>query len=129
MRKSGLLKWKFPVKPDHEVYVDLATWRTDAPPFFFHSGNDIKKPDLRKEALLQLKDQAEHVLRGDILFFGGTWYELSNAYNWITNPDTGYIYDKNLHWTQVQDFFTGSRRYQVCMGKIKVCLSLYHHPL
>ncbi len=73
MRKSGLLKWKFPVKPDHKVYVDLATWRTDAPPFFFHSGNDIKKPDLRQEALLQLKDQAEHVLRGDILFF---WWNL-----------------------------------------------------
>ena len=29
---------------------------------------------------------------------------IGKNYNWITNPDTGFKYDINKHWTEIADY-------------------------
>lgn len=51
-----------------------------------------------------LRERVERMLRGDYCFFSSTWYSLTENYDWITNPDTGYRYDISRHWIEVEDY-------------------------
>lgn len=99
-RRSKLLKSQFPINPDFQSFISLEQWRKDAAPFFFESRETLqfeKAPDLK------LKLDAQRILNGEIQFFSHEWKDLGIDYDWLTNPDSGYQYDINKHWTEIED--------------------------
>lgn len=100
-RKSGLLTHKFPTKLRPISGPSLSEWREMEANWFFKNRESLgiaktKNPDL--------KEKMEHILEGDVLFFSKSWKELGMAYDWVTNPETGYHYNSSQHWTKVNDF-------------------------
>lgn len=99
-RRSGLLKSQFPTNPEFQSFITLGQWRKDAAPFFFESRETLKLKKIQDELLRQ---DALRILNGEIQFFSHEWKYLGKDYDWVTNPDTGYHYDINKHWTEIED--------------------------
>ena len=98
--KLGLLKNKFPTNPKFTKFINLEQWKKKTPPFFFKEKNAVKLP---KYPSLQLKQQVEDLKEGKFIFFNKLKFDLGKEYDWITNPETGYQYDIQQHFTQIQD--------------------------
>lgn len=101
MSRTGLLKFRFPLNPEPRTYISLADWKRQQVNFFFRSGKSIS---VTQNPCPELKKTYEDIRSGKILFFNSVLMDLGADYNWITNPDTGHIYDISLHWTQISDF-------------------------
>jgi hypothetical protein len=99
-RKSGLLKSEFPINPEQKKYITLAQWREEAAPFFFRSRDALNIKKVKDDCL---KEDARRILSGEIQFFSHEWNNLGKDYDWLTNPDSGYHYNINKHWTEVAD--------------------------
>ncbi|MEO6838216.1 MAG: alginate lyase family protein [Ginsengibacter sp.] len=101
LRKTGLLKRKFPTEPKFKEYLSLEEWKNKKENFFFKSKESLsikKNPtQVIKERFLKLKD-------GKFIFFNSTELDIGKDYDWVTNPDTGFKYDMHKHWTQISDF-------------------------
>jgi hypothetical protein len=100
-RKSGLLARKYPTTLKPVSIPALEEWRENGCGWFFDDRDSLnvvknKKPELR--------EKMEHLLKGDALFFSKTWKPLGLEFDWVTNPETGYHYDANQHWTKINDF-------------------------
>lgn len=100
-KKLGLLKRKFPVHPKQTIFITLSDWKKHTPEFLINSRKELK---FDKNPNEKLKEEAQKILKGQICFFSHDWKNLGKTYNWITNPETNYEYDINLHWTQIPDF-------------------------
>lgn len=100
-KKLGLLKRKFPVQPIQKTFISLSDWKKNKPTFLTPSKEALR---FKKSPNEKLKEEAQKILKGQICFFSHDWKNLGIAYNWITNPETNYEYDINLHWTQIPDF-------------------------
>ena len=100
-RKTGILKWKFPTNPPQKKYLCLADWKTSAPLFFFQSRENLT---FKKNQNFALKEDFNNVILGKIQFFNYKNIDLSTAYDWVTNPDSGFRYDIKKHWTEVADY-------------------------
>ncbi|NNE46942.1 MAG: alginate lyase family protein [Rhodothermales bacterium] len=98
--RLGLLRRKFPTDPPNTNFVSLGEWKETAASFFFSSKSDLKIPKSRDPNLAEKYRRFED---GDLLFFHSTWYELGPDYDWITNPETGYRYSTQSHWTEIPD--------------------------
>ncbi|TAE93848.1 MAG: heparinase [Runella slithyformis] len=94
-RRTGLLKRAFPTHTTPRTWATAQSWR-QLPTYFFKF--DRTAPRLLTPALAA--EIAEYQ-RGNILFFGAQYYPVSN---WLTNPETGYVYDISKHWTEIADF-------------------------
>ena len=102
-RKSGLLRKKYPPCWVVRNIPSLGQWRMEARPFFtLKRKENILPQNIHVDSFL--KERVERMLRGDYCFFSSTWYSLTENYDWITNPDTGYQYDISRHWTEVEDY-------------------------
>ncbi|WP_121667570.1 alginate lyase family protein [Mesonia aquimarina] len=100
-QKFGVHKKKFPVDPSFTKYIDLQGWRKNTPPFFFRGKEEIQAPvNLTKE----LERRVAKIKQGEVCFFSRSWKRLDSTNPWHTNPDSGYHYAKDVHWTQVQDY-------------------------
>ena len=100
-RKSGILKKRFPIKPEQKSFLTLLEWKTSSFPFFFRSREDLNfdhDPDFK------LKEQYDKIVGGEFQFFSSQYFVLGNNYDWITNPDTNFRYDINKHWTEIDDY-------------------------
>ena len=51
-----------------------------------------------------LKKKFDEYKNGKLIFFNSTVFNVGKNYNWLTNPDTGYVYDANKHWTEILDY-------------------------
>lgn len=100
-RKSGLLKKKSPVNPTQKQFISLSKWKETAQPFFFQSRKSIS---FEKKPTEILKEACQKILNGEIQFFSYQYFDLGLDYDWITNPDNGFKYDINKHWTEVNDY-------------------------
>lgn len=100
LRKTGLLKHKFPTSFRKKEYISLNEWKQTAKPFFFESKETLK---FQKNPTLSLKEEAKNIFDGRILFFNAKYFDLGSNYNWITNPDNNYAYTLK-HWTEIPDF-------------------------
>ena len=98
--KIGWQKKAFPTQPKVSEYITLENWRNNLPPFFFY-GKDI--PNLPKEEKEILSETFQEIQKGIFTFFNKTKIELGTENNWLVNPSTGYHYDINKHWSEVQD--------------------------
>ncbi|QNM87034.1 alginate lyase family protein [Polaribacter pectinis] len=98
--KLGWQKKKFPVQPNFESYISLEKWRNNLPPFFFY-GKNI--PNLERGESSELLENFKDIQKGFFTFFNKTKIDLGANYDWLTNPDTGFKYDINKHWSEIQD--------------------------
>jgi hypothetical protein len=100
-RKTGILKRKFPVHPKPVQLLSLAEWKNSSKPFFFQSRNDIS---LEKRPGEKLKQSFQKMMNGEIPFFSAQYVDLGLNYDWLTNPDSGFRYDINKHWSEINDY-------------------------
>ena len=98
-QKTGLLQRKFPTMLQEVKIPSLPGWRTDTDCYFFDCRESLLIPKERND---QLKETMQHMLQGDVLFFNKTWKPLGLDYDWVTNPVTGYNYNKYQHWTKIE---------------------------
>jgi len=98
--KLGFHKNKFPANPSTKSFISLSSWRNNTPVFFFDGKNNIPVPKKESVALSLRFRESE---KGIYIFFSSEKIDLGTAYNWITNPDTGYRYDITKHWSEIQD--------------------------
>ena len=98
--RTGIFKKKFPVSPAFKQYITLKDWKENSALFFFKSREDLsfpRNPDASLRATyLNLKS-------GKLLLFNSILANLGPNYDWVTNPDSGFHYDINKHWTEIPD--------------------------
>ena len=100
-KKSGLLKKKFPLNPPFKTFFSLKEWRAEAKPFFFQNMESIPVKESFPEGLeMDYKNLSEYKYP----FFSSLEYDLGANYDWITNPDSGFKYDANAHWLDINDY-------------------------
>ncbi|MCB0640202.1 MAG: alginate lyase family protein [Phaeodactylibacter sp.] len=99
-RKTGLLKSAYPVNPAARAFISLEEWRAERPQFFFDSKADLSFP---KEKFPGLKEEFEAYKKGKLLFFNALQLDIGADYDWVTNPVSGYRYNIDQHWTEVED--------------------------
>lgn len=100
-KKTGILKKAFPLSPPFFEGINLLEWKKIKQPFFFSDRNELIFSELNKE---KIKEEANAILDGNIRFFNNTSFALGKQYNWVTNPDTGFVYDAKKHWTAINDY-------------------------
>ncbi len=98
-KKLGLLKRRFSVTIKHVELPSLSDFRQKSKHYFFQSRSDISIKKIKND---KLKDYAERILNGEALFFSKEWINLGRDYDWVTNPITGFRYDKNKHWSEIE---------------------------
>ncbi|MDM1500009.1 alginate lyase family protein [Myroides odoratimimus] len=99
-KKTGLLKKRHPSSFYRFSPISLSKWREYDTGFLI---NKKETHSLDKNVDSNLKENAERILQGDILFFSAEWINLGVNYNWITNPVTNYTYNISKHWSEVPD--------------------------
>tara|TARA_R100000306_G_scaffold35540_3_gene36179 strand:+ start:3274 stop:5169 length:1896 start_codon:yes stop_codon:yes gene_type:complete len=100
-QKLGILRKKFPTNPPEQHFISLKEWRQNTPPFFFSSKQELQIPQgLPKE----LEKRVQRIKDGEVWFFSKTWKKLDPKKPWHVNPDSGYQYSKDIHWSQVNDY-------------------------
>jgi hypothetical protein len=100
-KKIGILKRRFPLAPSYIQFTTLDNWKNLDQTFFIGSRNEINIPKLKS---IQLQQEAEDILAGKYVFFSSTKFDLGLNYDWVSNPDTGYKYDINKHWIDINDY-------------------------
>lgn len=101
LKRSGLLKKKFPQSPPFKQYVSLKEWKEKKGNFFFNSKENLA---FDKNPSAALKQWFDNYLHGKLLFFSSIVLDIGADYNWTTNPDTGFVYDNQKHWTEISDY-------------------------
>lgn len=109
-RKSGLLRFRYPVNYTLQKFFSLEEWKEKALPFFFDSSKEVSFSSVH---INNLASDFHRVVKGECCFFSSAWYDLGTDYDWVTNPDTNYKYDVSKHWTEVEDIVqeTGDIKY------------------
>jgi len=100
LRRSGMLKGKFPKAPDAKSYITIDQWKHNNAKFFFRSRKEIMMP---KNPTAELAQRFYWIKEGKLLMFNSFLADLGTDYNWITNPDSRFLYDINRHWTEIPD--------------------------
>ena len=103
--RTGIQKLYFPTNPPNIVGVTLEEWKKVPSKFFFESKESLKINKLQSEAL---KKDFELIESGTINYFSSTDIFLGADYDWVTNPENGFVYDKNQHFTQIEDYSKSS---------------------
>jgi hypothetical protein len=100
LRRSGLLAKRFPVNPPvvkspslESALESLKAWPWQAREVFSFTRN----PELG------LEKEAKDILSGKILLFNSIPFQLQNQDDWLRHPETGFVYDNQLHWTRIPD--------------------------
>jgi hypothetical protein len=101
LRKTGLLKSKFPANPPFQQYVTFDQWREQPQQFFFESRETIQLP---REQYPELLSKYNDICNGTLMLFSSLRTDLGKNYDWITNPDSGHKYDITRHWTEIADY-------------------------
>jgi hypothetical protein len=100
-KKTGGLRRKFPVNPAVVPFMPYNEWESQKTPFFINDASEILFP---RKPNKELAAKAAEIMAGKITFFSSVMYDLGPDYDWITNPDTGYKFEINSHWTDINDF-------------------------
>lgn len=129
-KRAGVLKRRHPINPPVKKFVSLEQFRRNSQRFVIHEREKIA---FEKNPNADLKNRAERIIRGEVPFFSSEWKDLGKDYDWITNPDNGYRYDINKHWSEIADFSsaTGDIKYVWEKSRFTWLLTIirndYHH--
>jgi len=99
MVRSGLLKRLYPTRVPLRKCITFETWRQNKIPFFERYSGNVGYTDGQKN---KLKADFERISSGEICYFTHIWIK-SAADDWFTNPENGFRFDSNCHWTKVKD--------------------------
>jgi len=103
-KRTGLLRLQFPTGPKKTPYLSLSRWKETTGRFFFGSKRDLSRSfELPAGALHRLKTEVDQLKSGNLLFFNSFYLPLGPGYDWQTNPDSGFRYDPQQHWTKIKD--------------------------
>jgi Heparinase II/III-like protein/Heparinase II/III N-terminus len=100
MLRSGLLKKRFPVASAFKQYVTLDQWKQQKVNFFFQDRASIPVP---RNPTDEIRERFEQIKDGKLLLFNSLLADLGKDYDWVTNPDSGFHYDIQKHWTEIAD--------------------------
>ena len=100
-RKSGLLRKTYPQNPERLQYPDFQNWKSS---FLRWPWGALENLDIEKNKDQVLAQSAKEILENRLMLFNSIPYQFLKKEDWITNPDTGFVYDKNKHWTKIADF-------------------------
>ena len=100
-KRTGYLKRKFPTEATLTKFITLEEWKKNREQFFFNGRDEIKIPLAGSD---ELPSEYHDILDGKIIFFNSIKYNLGKNYNWITNPENGFNYNINKHWSDIPDF-------------------------
>lgn len=101
LRRSGLLKNRFPANPAFVQYISLQQWQSQKVHFFFDNRTAIK---VQPTPLPALSEKLQQLKEGRLLLFSSILSAPGSNSNWVTNPDSGYEYDAQKHWTEIPDY-------------------------
>jgi len=101
LRRTGLLKKKFPISPAYKQYLTLQGWKKNSGKFFFCSKESLSFQRQPSEAI---EGRFKKLMTGKFMFFNSNEFNIGSNYDWITNPDTGYKYDTKKHWKIIADY-------------------------
>ena len=103
-KRFGILEKAYPTSYQLQSFINLNEWRKSSPKFFFESKESLPIFPISGKGKLNLKEEFNLIKGGKLKFFSSTEFNLGKDYDWVTNPDTGYRYDKSIHWTKTPDF-------------------------
>lgn len=108
--RTGIQKLYFPTNPPKIRSITLEEWKKSPSKFFFESKECVV---IKKSQNETLKKDFDLIASGTINYFSSTNIFLGENYDWITNPDSGFVYDINKHFTQIEDYskFCGDIKY------------------
>lgn len=101
LRRTGLLKGRFPKAPETRTYITLRQWQELPAKFFFQNRGKLT---VAKRPSNELAQRFQWIKEGKLLMFNSLVTDLGISYDWITNPDSGYVYNTSLHWTEIPDY-------------------------
>ncbi|MCF2495586.1 alginate lyase family protein [Dyadobacter chenhuakuii] len=94
-RGTGLLMLRFPVHKRPLPHFSKEDWLDQDIQFPLDPG----RTDLIKNTASSiLQERVEHIRRNRFLFFHNRWYTVPD---WHTNPENGFKYNKNTHWSAI----------------------------
>ncbi|RYU90216.1 alginate lyase family protein [Mucilaginibacter terrigena] len=100
-KRSGLLQKAFLTNPAVKTNLTLAQWRGRDIPFFFKNKASVELDQpLSEELTKQYQKLSTHTYP----FFSSLEFNLGVDHNWFKNPDTGFCYDGNAHWLNINDY-------------------------
>lgn len=100
-KKAGILKSKFPQNPAVKKFISLEAWKKLPAQFFFAEKAALNLP---KKPSPLLKEKVERLRNGAFSFFNAAYKNIGRDYDWITNPDSGFHYNTQAHWLEVNDY-------------------------
>lgn len=92
---------RFPTQASTLELLSLTEWRATAPAFFF---TDRSALDIPRRPDPALAERVARIRRGEVRYFSSDWKALGTDYDWLTNPDSGYRYRADTHWTRIPDY-------------------------
>ena len=101
LRRTGLLKKKFPISPAFKQFISIDDWKNKSDNFFFKSKESLS---FIKQPAPDIEERFHKIRSGKFIFFNSDEINIGKDYDWVTNPDTGFKYDVNKHWTQIVDY-------------------------
>ncbi len=99
-KRMGLLKKRHPLRLQLREPISREAWKQSKSYFLQKSKFDIGYSLNHSH---KLKETAERILGGELLFFNASWIQLPEKYNWLTNPSNNYQYDISKHWSEIPD--------------------------
>lgn len=118
MKKTGLLKFRFPVKT-RPIEISLEEWKKKfAENFLLPPAEKIRGeryPDLL------LEERVKRIFKGRFLYFSSLEFDLGKSYDWVTNPENGYKYPVTKHWSEIPDFSKESGDIKYVWEKSRFC--------
>ena len=97
--KLGIFEKGFPTFYKAVFHPSLSDWKKLNIGFL---SKPVENPANKKGNETKLREWADNILNGSTPFFSYEWKNLGNDYDWITNPDNGFQYDKSVHWSKIE---------------------------
>ncbi|RFS22024.1 heparinase [Chitinophaga silvatica] len=97
-RRTGKLKKRFPADPAFQRYLSLEDWKQQSALFFFPCREALLLP---KNPTPDIAQRFETLKKGLLPFFNGIVMPVDG---WFKNPDSGFVYDATVHWTEINDY-------------------------
>ncbi|MBU3659562.1 MAG: heparinase [Flavobacteriales bacterium] len=99
-KRTGKLKKLHPVNPEFKYFINCDTWKSNISSFVVNPKDEISSI---KNYSSYGKEFTSKVINGELIYFNYEWKNIGIDYDWITNPESGYKYDINKHWSEIQD--------------------------
>ena len=92
VRRTGLLKNRFPVAPAYRQYISLDEWKNNSGTFFFENKQTLT---FLKHATASVEERYHQIIQGKFLFFNSTQYNGQDRCNKRSEYD---IRDKKTNY-------------------------------